>query len=91
MEQGTKAFIIKGTSMQPIARPARSLSPHRHNEIVFGFFFLLAFLLITLSTRSLSADEDAWSTDATAAAEQAAEEKRDMLLLFTGSDWCPPC
>ncbi|MGI9518267.1 MAG: thioredoxin family protein, partial [Pirellulaceae bacterium] len=80
-----------GTSMQPIARPARWLNPHRHTEIVVGFVFLLAFLLTMFSTRSLSADDDAWSTDAEAAAEQAAEEKRDMLLLFTGTDWCPPC
>lgn len=34
---------------------------------------------------------ESWKTDAEAAVEQASEEKRDMFLLFTGSDWCPPC
>ena len=35
--------------------------------------------------------EDVWMTDAQAAADLAKEESRDMFLLFTGSDWCPPC
>jgi len=34
---------------------------------------------------------DAWSIDAAASAESARKDSRDMLLLFTGSDWCPPC
>ena len=32
-----------------------------------------------------------WTTDLAAARTQAAAEKKDVLMLFTGSDWCPPC
>ena len=32
-----------------------------------------------------------WLTDYDAALEQAAKEKKCVLVLFTGSDWCPPC
>lgn len=35
--------------------------------------------------------EEVWLEDATAAIEKAAEEDKDLLLLYTGSDWCPPC
>ena len=34
---------------------------------------------------------DAWMTDFKAAMKKAADEKKDMLLEFTGSDWCPGC
>jgi tetratricopeptide (TPR) repeat protein len=36
-------------------------------------------------------DGDAWVTDAKTAIARAAAEKKDLLLLYTGSDWCPPC
>jgi len=32
-----------------------------------------------------------WSTDLPKALQQAKAEKKDVLLDFTGSDWCPPC
>lgn len=32
-----------------------------------------------------------WETDMNRAIVTAQRENRDMLLLFTGSDWCPPC
>lgn len=32
-----------------------------------------------------------WLTDFSAAQKLAAERKRRLLVLFTGSDWCPPC
>ncbi len=34
---------------------------------------------------------EAWGTDLPAALTQAAAEKKNVLILFTGSDWCPPC
>ncbi len=36
-------------------------------------------------------DSEIWLQDAAEAIEKAASENRDLLLLFTGSDWCPPC
>lgn len=35
--------------------------------------------------------EDRWTDDFDNALAQARKEKKDLLLLFTGSDWCPPC
>lgn len=34
---------------------------------------------------------DEFTEDATAAMKKAVTEGKDVLLLFTGSDWCPPC
>ena len=35
--------------------------------------------------------EEVWQTDFAQAAKRAIDEDKDLLLLFTGSDWCPPC
>lgn len=35
--------------------------------------------------------ESIWRTDAEVAAKESQSTGKDMLLLFTGSDWCPPC
>ncbi len=32
-----------------------------------------------------------WRTDFESAKGQAHSEKKLLLMLFTGSDWCPPC
>ncbi|QDT14748.1 thioredoxin family protein [Alienimonas californiensis] len=32
-----------------------------------------------------------WTTDLAVARQTAAAEGKDVLMLFTGSDWCPPC
>jgi thioredoxin-related protein len=37
------------------------------------------------------ADGKNWTVDYEAAKQTAAEKKKDILLEFTGSDWCPPC
>ena len=34
---------------------------------------------------------EGWITDMDAAKKQAAEQKKDLMIEFTGSDWCPPC
>jgi thioredoxin-related protein len=39
----------------------------------------------------LSAAEGTWLTDYENAQKKAKEEKKLLLLDFTGSDWCPPC
>ena len=36
-------------------------------------------------------DDNAWTTDVTAALASARADGKDVLLLYTGSDWCPPC
>lgn len=32
-----------------------------------------------------------WETDLAKAKELAKKEKKNLLIEFTGSDWCPPC
>lgn len=49
----------------------------------------LAFALASLT--SAFAGGDGWLTDMEAAKAQAAKEKKDLLLDFTGSDWCGWC
>ena len=34
---------------------------------------------------------EVWGNDVPAARARAASEGKDVLLFFTGSDWCPPC
>ena len=50
---------------------------------------LVVGLLIGPAANTIDAQEE-WTTDAAAALKLADEKNRDMLLLFTGSDWCTP-
>ena len=49
----------------------------------------LAFALASLT--SAFAGGEGWLTDMEAAKTQASKEKKDLLLDFTGSDWCGWC
>lgn len=55
--------------------------------------FLPAILLLAATaTRPACAQHgDAWSTDLDAALARAAANGKDVLITFTGSDWCGPC
>lgn len=44
-----------------------------------------------IENKSDSADHDVWMTDYKAAMKKAAAEKKDMLIDFSGSDWCGWC
>lgn len=52
-------------------------------------FKLVAALLITSATFA-TATVKGWTTDFEAAKAQAKKEGKEILLDFTGSDWCPP-
>ena len=53
---------------------------------------LLICLLITcLATPVITAGDEVWMTDLSAAKAKAAENNKDLLVLFTGSDWCGWC
>ena len=58
-----------------------------------SWIVVLALALLTNITASQSWAmlNDGFVTDLKAAVEQAKEQDKDLLLLFTGSDWCPPC
>ena len=47
--------------------------------------------LLGLATFPASAGGEGWSHDFEAAKKQAAEQKKDLLVDFTGSDWCGWC
>ncbi len=45
----------------------------------------------TSLTTPATASPAHWGTNLTEALEQAKQEGKCVLLVFTGSDWCPPC
>jgi len=51
----------------------------------------LALVALCLSFVSLSAGEEGWLTDLETAKKVAQAEKKDILVDFTGSDWCGWC
>ena len=59
----------------------------RHMAIVAATF-LTALVMATGVAR---AAEEGWLVDFALAKEQAEKEGTDILMEFTGSDWCPPC
>lgn len=48
-------------------------------------------LLISIFLFSLSVATAEWLTDFSKAQQQAAQDKKMILLNFSGSDWCGPC
>lgn len=52
---------------------------------------LRAGLLALTTLATAYAGGEGWTTDFEAAKKQAATEKKDLLLDFTGSDWCGWC
>jgi thioredoxin-related protein len=63
------------TKIRPLARAAALV--------------ILAFAPV-FSLRA-AADASRWQTNYKQALAQAAKENKQLLLDFTGSDWCPPC
>ncbi|MBT8185223.1 MAG: thioredoxin family protein, partial [Eudoraea sp.] len=45
-------------------------------------------LFLSVSTTVFSQE---WHTDFGKAREIAASQKKDIILVFQGSDWCAPC
>lgn len=53
-------------------------------------FCFLVLLFSQAGQRTWAADNH-WLVDFEAAKKRATEENKDLLIDFTGSDWCPPC
>ncbi|MBB75591.1 MAG: hypothetical protein CMJ75_13875 [Planctomycetaceae bacterium] len=51
----------------------------------------ISVTLGVLSPTLASAAGESWLVDFTQAKELASQEGKDILIEFTGSDWCPPC
>jgi thioredoxin-related protein len=52
-------------------------------------FLVMANLFCSLTLANCA--DDKFGTDVAAAVSQAEKENKDLMLFFTGSDWCPPC
>lgn len=48
-------------------------------------------IALLLMVAPAQAGGEAWTSDFAAAKKLAKEQNKDLLLEFTGSDWCPPC
>jgi thioredoxin-related protein len=54
--------------------------------------FLLVFpFLLTAQTENAIEDFSNWHTDYDTAMAHAKKSKKNILVYFTGSDWCAPC
>ncbi len=49
------------------------------------------FAILLLMFAGVVTADDAWTDDIEQAIKTANDEDKDLLLLYTGSDWCPPC
>jgi thioredoxin-related protein len=58
-------------------------------KTITRFLTLCAGFIVLASTGAVAAE--GWGTDYKAALAQAAEQKRPILVDFTGSDWCGWC
>jgi len=54
--------------------------------VIFSFLVITAFSYAQENTTRLN-----WLTDLEEAKKTAKKEKKNILLYFTGSDWCSPC
>jgi thioredoxin-related protein len=55
------------------------------------FFWILSIAVFCSLIGSTVRADDGFGTDVAAAISKAKKENKDIMLLFTGSDWCPPC
>jgi len=49
------------------------------------------FVLLMISAAAFCADKLAWQPVYKDAVKLAVKEKKPLLLIISGSDWCPPC
>ena len=52
---------------------------------------IVAALLLLICVVGLRAETGDWLTDFSTAKKQAETSNKPILMLFTGSDWCPYC
>jgi len=48
-------------------------------------------MLVALLTSFITVTGQEWETDLSVAKRIAAEKNRNIVLVFSGSDWCAPC
>ncbi len=55
----------------------------------FKFAILISLVVCLVTFQGAVADD--WYEDVAEAIKVGAKEEKDLLILYTGSDWCPPC
>ncbi|MCX2681422.1 thioredoxin family protein [Galbibacter sp. EGI 63066] len=55
-------------------------------KFIVPFFFLVLFNINTTTSNNVE-----WLTDISEAKHIAKKENKNILMYFTGSDWCSPC
>lgn len=58
---------------------------------VMAALLLVGIMRVEFQTDAAEGHEGNWLTDFPKAQAQAKEQKKLLLIDFTGSDWCPPC
>lgn len=48
-------------------------------------------ILLAAQAEKSAVSDSAWLTDYEIALKKASKEKKNILVYFTGSDWCAPC
>jgi len=57
-------------------------------------YFILLFMIPLFASAQAdfnSVDDSKWLTNYDSAISKAKKQKKNVLVYFTGSDWCPPC
>ena len=52
---------------------------------------LLSYIFVFATCNTGKGTDHGWLTNYEEGLKYAKKEKKALLLLFTGSDWCPPC
>ena len=58
---------------------------------LLSFCLLLLLTLTGAQAQTAAAPAAAWTSDLTAALQQARATNKPVLAVFSGSDWCKPC
>ena len=58
---------------------------------IVQLFYVMMLILVYCTTASLASSDSLWQTDFDAAQLLANKTDKDLLLSFSGSDWCPWC
>jgi len=58
---------------------------------IVQLFYVIMLILVYCTTASLASSDSLWQTDFDAAMISAEKNDKDLLLSFSGSDWCPWC
>jgi thioredoxin-related protein len=61
------------------------------SQCVSCIWVLICVFAISLIDIENARSDDDWTEDVQSAVKRAEAESKDLLLLYTGSDWCPPC